>query len=318
MVAARSIDPIRSALYVPANKPAWLASAADHEADVVILDLEDAVAPSAKAEAREHVTEHAPELTAAGQRVYVRINGHANATHDHTAADIEAAMAAGVEGLVLPDVTEAADITATATVLDHIERREGRPVGETTLMPIIETAAGMRAAHAVCAASERVRTVECGAVKGADTERALGFEWTGPGASGLETVHLLEKVLMDARAAGVEYPLSGPYVDIEDIEGLRADMQFAREVGYDGYVVIHPDHVAHANDIYLPDAEMVEYWIGAYNALQTARETGDSAVRYEGEMIDTAMLDTARRYLRVARAFESELDLDIEIPAIDG
>jgi citrate lyase subunit beta/citryl-CoA lyase len=147
-------------------------------------------------------------------------------------------------------------------------------------------------------------------VKGTDTNRALGFEWTGPGREGLETLHLREQALMDARAAEIEFPLAGTYVDVGDIEGLRKDMRFSREMGYTGYLVIHPSHVEHANEIFLPDADTVEYWVGAMEALLEAESEGKSAVRYEGDMIDIANIETARRYVEYAEAFADDLDVD--------
>ncbi len=97
----------------------------------------------------------------------------------------------------------------------------------------------MKHVYEICLASERVTSIMCGLTKGTDTNRALRIEWTGPGRKGLETLHMRQKALLDARAAGIDYPLAGPYVDIDDHDGLTEDMEFTREMGYEGYVVIH-------------------------------------------------------------------------------
>lgn len=311
------MDPARSLLFIPGNRESWIESAHENDADVVILDLEDSVPPAENDSARELVAEHVPKVTARGQRVFVRINGHPNDPEEATAADIEAVMCEELEAIVVPKFKRAEDVERIDTVMTHIERREGLPENGVDLVVPIETALGMKNVYEMCAASERVASITCGAVKGTDTNHALGFEWTGPGRQGLETLHMREKGVLDARAAGIENPLAGAYVDVEDIDGLREDMQFSREMGYTGYLVIHPSHVEHANEIFAPDPEVIEYWLGVREALIEAQEQGKRAVRYEGEMIDTANLQTANRYLRRARAYEDDLDFDVDLGGID-
>lgn len=307
------MEPTRSALFIPGNRESWVASANENGADVIILDLEDSVPLGEKDQAREIAANHLPDLREQGQRVHVRVNGHPNESEGFVEHDLETAVAANVEALVVPKAREPEDIEHLDAVITHIERREGIEVGSTELIVSIETAQAMRQVYELCDAADRVATISCGAVKGTDTNYALGFEWTGPGREGLETIHLREQTVMDARAAGVRYPMAGTYVDIEDIEGLREDMQFSRQMGYTGYVVIHPSHVKHANEIFLPDPGEVEYWVGAQEALKTAEAEGKSAVRYEGDMIDLANLPTAERYLQYAKAFEEELDLSVDV-----
>lgn len=306
------MEPARSVLFVPGNRERWVASAHENDADVVILDLEDSVPPDEKNAAREIVAEYLPKLHAEGQRVHVRVNAHPNDSEGIAEHDFETVVCEQLEAITVPKPRKPEDIVRLDTVLTHIERRDGLETGGIELGVSIETAQAMRQVYELCTASERVATIGCGAVKGTDTSRALGFEWTGPGREGLETVHLRQQALMDARAAGITYPLGGPYVDIEDIDGLRKDMRFARETGYTGYLVIHPSHVEHANELFLPDAEEVEYWVRAIEALLEAEREGKSAVRYQGEMIDTATIETARRYLEYAETFTAELDVDVD------
>lgn len=306
------MEPTRSALFIPGNRKSWVKNAHQNNADVVILDLEDSVPTSEKATARDIVADHVPIIHNNGQRVYVRINGHPNDTDGFFTNDLEAVVCEELEAILVPKVCEPEDIERLDAVLSHIERRDKLKPESTELHVIIETAQAMRQVYQICDATERVASVTCGAVKGTDTNYALGFEWTGPGREGLETIHLREQTVMDARAAGIDYPMAGTYVDIEDIEGLRKDMQFAQEMGYTGYIVIHPSHVEHANEIFLPDSDEVEYWIGARRALLRAQKEGKSAVRYNSDMIDSANLATAERYIEYAKAYEDELDLSID------
>lgn len=305
--------PARSLLFVPGNREEWIANAHANDADVVIFDLEDAVPPEETEAARELVADRLPAVHDRGQRVFVRINGHPNDPDEFTHDDIEAVLCEELEAIVVPKLERPADVERLDAVMTHVERREGLPEGGVSLVVSIEAALGMKNAHELCAAADRVGSITCGAVRGTDTNHALGFEWTGPGREGLETLHLREKALLDARAAGIADPIAGPYVDVDDIEGLREDMRFAREMGYTGYVVIHPSHVEHANEVFTPDADEIEHWLGVREALRRAREEGKRAVRYEGEMIDAANLQTANRYLRRAKAYEDDLDLDVDL-----
>lgn len=307
------MEPTRSALFIPGNRESWVSAADEHAADVVVLDLEDSVPPNEKAEARDIVAEYVPELQDRGQRVHVRVNGHPNDSEGFVEHDVERIVSADVEALFVPKAKQPDDIERLDAVMTHVERREGIEPGSTELVVSIETAQAMRQVYELCDGADRVTSINCGAVKGTDTNYALGFDWTGPGREGLETIHLREQALMDARAAGLEYPLAGTYVDIEDIEGLRKDMTFSRQMGYTGYLVIHPSHVEHANEIFLPDPDEIEYWVGAREALADARKEGKSAVRYEGDMIDLANIQTAERYVEYAEAFADELDFAVDL-----
>lgn len=308
--------PARSLLFIPGNRESWIESAHTHDADVVIFDLEDSVPPEENDKARELVAESLPEVHERGQRAFVRVNGHPNDPEEATAADIEAVMSEELEAIFVPKPRRPEDVEQLDTVMTHIERRDGLEENGISLILAIETALGMKNVHEMCAA-DRVGSISAGAVKGTDTNHALGFEWTGPGREGLETLHFREKALLDARAAGIEDPFAGTYVDVEDIEGMREDMRFSREMGYTGYVVIHPSHVEHANEIFMPDVEEIEYWLDVREVLIEAQKEGKRAVRYEGEMIDTANIKTANRYLRRAQAYQEDLDLDVDLEAID-
>jgi citrate lyase subunit beta/citryl-CoA lyase len=306
------MKPARSLLFVPGNKESWLEGAHEQGADIIILDLEDSVPPDEKQKARDLVAECIPYLRARGQRLVVRINGHPGDPLPQTEDDIEVAVEEGVEAIIPPEVRDGEDIEKLDDVVTHIERRDGLEVGSTELILPTETAQAMYNVHEMCSAADRSGSILTGAVKGTDVNRALGFEWTGPGREGLETLHMREKALLDARAAGIEYPFAGTYVDVDDIEGLKQDLQFSYEMGYTGYVVIHPNHVQYANEVFTPDEEELEYWLGLREALQEAKEKGRYSTRYEGDMVDVANLKTANKRLQEAKAYEDDLDIDID------
>lgn len=307
------MKPARSLLFVPGNRESWLESAHENDADIIILDLEDSVPPDEKEKARDLVAEYIPELREEGQRLVVRINGHPNEPLPQTEHDLEVAVEEGVEAIIPPEVRDAEDVRQLDDVITHIERRDGLETGSTELILPTETAEAMYNVHEMCSAAERSGSILTGAVKGTDVNRSLGFEWTGPGREGLETLHMREKALLDARAAGIDYPFAGTYVDIDDIEGLKKDLKFSKEMGYTGYVVIHPKHVQHANEVFTPDEEELEYWLGLREALEEAKQEGRYSVRYEGDMVDVANLKTANKRLEEAKAYEDDLDIDIDV-----
>lgn len=302
--------PTRSLLFVPGNREEWLENAHVHGADLVVLDLEDSVPPSEKQRARELVSEYVPKLTAEGQRVSVRINGHPNDPTEETGADIEAVTSDHLSSLFIPKLNTAEDIVALESVLRHVETRDN--LTTTELIVALETAQGVRNTYDICTATDRLAGIVCGAVPGTDLSRDVGFEWSGPGRKGLETVHIRQKVLLDARAADIQHVFAGTYVDVDNQDGLRDDIAFSREIGYDGYILIHPSQVDSANTMFTPDAEVVEYWLGVKEALTEARADGQSTTRFRGDMVDTANLKTAKKVLRRAKAYD--VDIDKEFP----
>lgn len=306
------MDPVRSALFIPGNREQWLKEAHTHGADVILIDLEDAVPPGQKERARELTVKYAEYLNERDQRIHVRINGHPNESTDHTHKDIEALASTSVEALSIPMVQGPDELRQLDSVLTHIEQRDNLPPNSTELSISIETANGVRNAYEIATASERVTSIGLAAVKGGDTSRSLGYTWTGPGREGLETLYMRQKGVVDGRSAGVQI-MGGVYVDVEDQEGLQADLQFAKEMGYTGYTVIHPSHVTPVNNTFTPSEEEITYWQGVLDALKQAEKEGKSAVRYEGDMIDIAHINTARRKLNQAKVYEDQLDVDIRI-----
>lgn len=305
------MEPARSFLFVPGNNEEWLRDAHTHGADVVIFDLEDSVPPSEKGLARELVSEYISKNHAEGQTVFTRINGHPRAPTRWTEQDLEAVVCNELAAVFLPKVRRPDDVNALETVLNHIERRED--CTETTeVMVAIETALAVRNVYNLCSTSNRVTSMVSGAVKGTDLSQEVGFQWSGPGVESLETVHIRQKSLVDARAAGIEYPIAGAYTDIDDQDGFQMDLAFAREMGYLGCVAIHPSQVPRINEAFTPDNETIRYWQSVKDTLEEAKSAGKHVARYEGDMIDVANLSTAERYISRAKAFEDDIDIDFD------
>jgi citrate lyase subunit beta / citryl-CoA lyase len=144
-----------------------------------------------------------------------------------------------------------------------------------------------------------VASIAGGAGKGGDTNRSLGYRRT---RDGTETLFIRSKVLLDARAAGIQYPLVASWFDVGDRDGLIADAQRNRQLGFSGMLLIHPSHVAPVNQIFTPSVEELAYYRGLLDAMEKAEQQGTAAVAYQGAMVDIAMVKTAQQMLEFAQA----------------
>jgi citrate lyase subunit beta/citryl-CoA lyase len=289
---------VRSALFVPANRTEWIDGAHRHGADALVLDLEDATPPAEKAAARVSVAERSPRLAEHGQDIWVRVNA---LDTPEAAADIAAVCVPGVRVICLPKASTPADVAAADRLIAHAEGRNGLELGTIGLYPLLETAPALLHAAELFHASERVVYAGALATPGADIEYALGYRLTG---TFQETLAYRSMVLLAARAAGVENPITG-LVSSLDQDLLRRFALQSRAIGYAGMFVIHPSQVATVNEIFSPTgAELAwsEEVLGAYRA---AVDAGRGAVLdTDGRMIDLAMLRTAERLRERAVALQ--------------
>jgi citrate lyase subunit beta/citryl-CoA lyase len=287
--------PLRSELFVPGNKEDWMRKAPRYGADALILDLEDSVPPEGKAEARSLVRKMLEELGPAGQTLIVRVNRLETGL---TGDDLEAVTCPHLYAVMLPKVQGPEDVIEVDILLKFFERRAGMEIGKVFIDPALETAEGIRQAFEIATASSRVAHLGASGGKGGDTARSIGFQWT---PEGMETLFLRSKVLVDSRAAGVPYPVSGGWMDIHDLEGLRRAAQQAKGLGYTGMHLIHPSHVPVVNEVFTPTKEEIDHWQGLVKAMEDRRQQGGAAVTYRGDMVDIAHEETARTMLEVAR-----------------
>jgi len=290
------MQPLRSLLFVPGNKPHWVEKALHYGADALILDLEDSVPSPDKRAARTQVREALAHCHGRGPLLTVRINALETGL---AGDDLAAVVCSGLTAIVAPKIETPQDVHTLDALLTQSERQAGLPVGQIEIFPTLETAKGLYHAYQIAVSSPRVPTL-CGtAGKGGDTARSLGYIWS---AGGSETLYIRSKVLLEARAAGVTYPLIASWFEIGNLAGLHADAQLNRQLGYSGQVVIHPSHVPVINEVFTPTAEDMGYYQGLIAAMETAERQGTAAVTYQGAMVDIAMVKTARQVLALAEA----------------
>jgi citrate lyase subunit beta/citryl-CoA lyase len=135
---------------------------------------------------------------------------------------------------------------------------------------------------------------------GGDAERAIGYQWS---KDAIETLYLRSKLVLDSRAAG-KPPLINSWYDVADLEGLRKDARLNRSLGYSGMALIHPSHVPVVNEVFTPSEEELAYYQGLLKAFEEAENQGHAAVVYEGDMVDYAMVQTAKDVLAFAESLK--------------
>ncbi len=285
------IWPLRTMLFIPAHKLDWVRKASRSQPDSVVLDLEDAVPPALKKEARALIREGIGLLREQGIPAFVRIN----ALSQGGAADVPELATEGFSGVMLPKADSVEEIRELDRLLCHAEGRAGLELGSVAIMPLPETAPGLWAARDLAAASARCRgiiAVVGGPVSG-DVARAVGFR---PSMEGSEQLYLASKLVLDSRAGGAPYPMGSLIgTGLDDLASVRVLAKRAKALGYSGAVLIHPSHVAVAAEVFTPSPEEVNYFAGLIAAMRAAQERGDGAVNYQGIMVDYAMLPYAEQ-----------------------
>ena len=287
---ARPLRSRRSVLAVPGSSPKMLDKAQGLPADEVFLDLEDAVAPDAKAGARRNVVAALTTGDWGGRTRAVRVNDLTTAWTYRDVLEVVEGAGADLDTLVLPKVSTPAHVAWLDLTLGQLERALGLPVGGIGIEPQIEDAAGLVAVDAI-AAGPRVEAVVFGPADYMASMRVRSLTVGGqpPGYDGADAYHYpLLRILTAARAAGVQ-AIDGPHLQIRDVDGFRRSARRTAALGYDGKWVLHPGQIDAANEIFAPsqdDYDHAELILDAYDFHTRVRRVG--AVLLGEEMIDEA------------------------------
>ena len=287
--------PVRSLLFVPANRGDRMGKALASEADAAVFDLESAIPRGEATVARDLVREMVAGHGVPRPAAFVRVSAVGT---DDFAADLLASVHPNLTGILLPQVSGVADVRDAAAALEAAEAAAGVPIGSTVLLPLLETAAAVREAYDIACASPRVAYLGGGVSREGDIARAIGFEWT---PEGTETLFLRSKVLVDARAAGIANPITGIWGIVDDLDGLRAFAEQNRRLGYEGMMCIHPAHLPVLHDVFTPSPAEIERWQAVIDAMEEAEREGLGAIRLDGRLIDVAHVKTAHDQLERAR-----------------
>lgn len=277
---------VRSILFAPGNQPRKIAKVFSFGADIVCLDLEDAVAIGEKDTARSSVAEQLKIQRPTP--LYVRINGLPT---PYCLSDVEAVVGRGLSGLIVPLIESAADIKTIDWVVTQCELRAGLPPGQIDIIPTIETAAAIVNLKEICEAKTRVRRLSFGAW---DYTLDTGIMYSADEGT-IEDARA--RIVLHSRSARLEQPIDTSYPVLGDIEGLKRSCKLARAMGYQGKACIHPEQVAPTNEQFSTSAEEFARAQRIVTEFEKAEAAGAAAVRVDGRFVDYPIYDKAKALL---------------------
>ncbi|MEV5650331.1 CoA ester lyase [Nocardia sp. NPDC052254] len=310
----------RSVLAVPGSNLRMIDKAKGLPADEIFLDLEDAVAPPAKAAARANIIAALNSAGWGNQIKVVRVNDW---TTEWTYADVISVVeGAGrdLDAILLPKVLDAGQVQALDLLLTQLEKANGLEVGRIGIEPQIENALGLRNIDEIATASPRVRTLVFGP---ADFMASINMRTlvVGEQPEGYEPGdayhHILMTILLAARAHGLQ-AIDGPYLQIRDLDGFRRAASRTAALGFDGKWVLHPTQIEAANEIFSPrqaDYDRAEEILDAYAFHTSSAGGARGAVMLGDEMIDEASAKMAQVVAEKGRAAGMARTTSFEPPA---
>ncbi len=307
----------RSELAVPGSQPQFFEKAAKGPADIVFLDLEDAVAPDEKEKARRNVIQALNEVDWRGKTLSLRINGLDTHYMYRDVVDVLEQAPGKLDLIMIPKVGTASDVYALDMLVTQIETAKGakKRVGFEL---IIETALGMQNVHEISAASKRIESLHFGVADYAASTRARTTNIGGANPDyailtdkdeqGRRETHwgdmwhyALARMVVAARANGIR-PIDGPFGDFSDAEGYKAAARRAAALGCEGKWAIHPSQVALANEMFTPSEKEIERARRILAAMEQAKREGRGAVALDGRLLDIASIRQAEVLVRKAEA----------------
>jgi citrate lyase beta subunit len=297
----------RSELAVPGSNTNFIDKAAESAADFVFLDLEDAVAPGDKEQARRNVIEALREIDWAGKgkTVSVRINGLDTHYMYRDVIDLMEQAGDRVRTILVPKVGVPADVYCVETLISQVEQAMGytRKVG---LEALIETALGMANVEAIAAAPGRLEALHFGVADYAASNRARTVSIGGlnPDYPGDQWHFALSRMIVACRAYGLR-PIDGPFGDYSDPDGFRASARRAAALGCEGKWAIHPSQIELANEVFSPPPAEVDRARRIIQALREAESQGKGAASVDGKMIDAASERMAQTVIAMDEAIKA-------------
>ena len=279
----------RSFLFVPGNNPRFLEKTKKLSVDIVCFDLEDSVPNSEKKNARKLIKESLKNSSEYSADVYVRTNSpYSGKISD----DLKEIVQKGIDGIVIPKVSKAKELKKIEKILSKLEKkRKLRPV---ELIPSIESAQGVENSYEIASSSKRTSALVFGVF---DLLNDMGIDYT-KNAEGAK--YARAKIPLAARAAGV-YALDAIWQDLNDQNGFEEDCQIAKNLGYVGKTLIHPDQIPTTHKIFHPTKTEIEWAQKVYDSYLKSAKKGKGATAVEGKMIDEVHYKHARAVLDLVR-----------------
>ena len=298
----------RSELAVPGSNPALFEKAAASDVDYVFLDLEDAVAPGDKVQARLNVIEGLRDIDwrGLGKTISVRINGIDTHYMYRDVVDVVEQAGEHLDTILIPKVGVAPDVYMVDAMVSQIEEACGL-TEKIGIEALIETTLGMANVESVAVSSRRLEAMHFGVADYATSCRARTTNIGGlnPDYPGDQWHQALSRMLVACRAYGLR-PIDGPFGDFNDPDGYIDGARRAAALGYEGKWAIHPSQVTLANEVFSPPVAEVDQAHRILVALEEAAAEGRGAAQLDGRMIDAASARMAENVVAQAAAIENK------------
>lgn len=289
------MDLIRSWMFVPGHRQRMIDKALGLNADAIMLDIEDGVAPNEKDAARKNIADSLGRDKAPGAPArYVRINAIG---HPRMDADLEAVVRPGLEGLVCPKVDTPEEVRKVDAILNDKEPKNGITRGGVRLLIAVESPKGLLNAPAIAAASSRIIGVIFGAE---DFGREIGLPTVREGEA-RDLIYARSAIVIAAASAHVQ-AIDGVWVDLNDGAGLLNFARQSRQLGFSGMSCIHPSQVDAINKTFSPTVEEIDYCQKVLQAFEEANARGDGSIAFGGQLIDRPIIERARRTIDLAKS----------------
>ena len=292
-----AFGPIRTALFVPGTRPDRVDKALTSGADLIIIDLEDAVPLAQKQETRPKV--RGKVLEHGGKKTIVRVNAIGSG---FCQGDLDEVIVKELGCIMLPKVEDAEQIREIHGRLLRVEKERGMSPGAVSVIVLIETARAVQNIFQLLSEKTDPARLLTAAFGAADYSLDLGMEITKEGA---ELLYPRSRIAVACRAAEIEPPLDTPFmIDLKDMEGLKADAMRAKQLGFQGKLCIHPNQIEPCHAIFSPTEEEVLYAEKVVQAFEEAESSGVAAIQLDGKFIDYPVVERARRTLELAKQME--------------
>lgn len=278
-------------------------------ADLLFLDLEDAVAPGSKDEARGNVIHAVAELDWRGRPSMYRMNSLDTPWFYRDVIEVVEGAGERLDLILVPKVERPEDLATLDTLLRSVEAACGLEPGKVKLEAQIETALGLVNIDAIALATDRLEALHFGpgdyaaSVRMPQTSIGTADEWDER-YPGHRFHYVMHRIVVAARAAGLR-AVDGPVADFRDEEGLRKSCLLARSIGFDGKWCIHPGQIEAVNELFSPTEDEVEWAEKVVGAYEEAEARGSGSASVDGSMIDAASIKMARNTLDLARGSEA-------------
>jgi citrate lyase beta subunit len=300
----------RSVLSVPGTNWHRIEKALSSPADVVFIDLEDSVAPTAKAEARVNVIRAMQELDWGTRPPAIRVNALDTPFFYRDLVEVVEVVGGHLGLIIVPKVDDPTALVVADTLLTQIEKYKGLAVGRIKVEAQIESAAGLVHVEQIATASPRLEALIFGP---GDYAASMHMPVTSIGARdewderypGHRFHYAMARIVVAARTAGLR-AIDGPLADYHDIGGYRHSALLARSLGYDGKWCIHPRQVLIANEVFSPTAEEIAWAHKVVAAYEQALSAGSGVISVDERMIDMASVRMAQATLELARRASGE------------